>query len=56
MKNVDALIRGVFRRRLGLKRFGVRIEERRWQREIDALDRECELLRKRIDRRQFERL
>ncbi len=29
---------------------GVRIEDRRWQREINSLQRECETLKKRIGR------
>ncbi|MEZ4600047.1 MAG: hypothetical protein R2940_09720 [Syntrophotaleaceae bacterium] len=37
---------------LRTKRAGVCIEDRRWQREFDALDRECELLRERIHRHQ----
>jgi hypothetical protein len=32
------------------KRRGVRIEERRWRRAINALDRECETLRRRMIR------
>jgi len=32
------------------KRAGVRIGDRRWRRALDDLDRECETLRKRIDR------
>jgi hypothetical protein len=36
---------------LRTKPSGVRIEERRWQRALDDLDRECETLKRRMVRR-----